>query len=316
MRTAIVYSKCHVLHHDSDHPENARRVESILKKIDDEDLILIKSPGREASRQELELVHEEDFIDFVFGLDSLEKKDTIYATGMLTKDNYFSDDTPKAAIASAGCVLSAVDLMMSGKADNAFALCRPPGHHAEASGAMGFCFFNNIAVGARYAYEKYDLKKIFILDLDAHHGNGTQHIFERRDEVFYCSIHQYPLFPGTGRDLEIGYGNGVGLTLNIPLPPGSGEDDYMRVMSEKVIPSIESFMPDMILVSAGFDTHRLDPLTDMMLKTASYGKITRLLKDTAKRFCSGRLLYVLEGGYDLYALADSAVCVLRELQKE
>jgi len=212
------------------------------------------------------------------------------------------------ALLSAGGVLAAVDAVMDGRVNNAFCAVRPPGHHAEHNAAMGFCFFNNVAIAAEHLRARHGLERVAILDWDVHHGNGTQHHFQDDPNVLYCSLHQHPwtLFPGTGFEWESGTGDGVGTTLNIPMPPGTGDDDYRRAFEEVVLPLITDFRPEFILISSGFDAHRADPLAQINLTTEAFAWMTRQARDLAGALCHHRLVSVLEGGYNLEALADCA----------
>ena len=232
-------------------------------------------------------------------------------------------DTPDVAICSvsfdiaclaAGTVLNLADAVASGRSDNGFALIRPPGHHAEYDAALGFCLFNNIAIAARYLQQQHSLEKILILDWDVHHGNGTQHLFEEDPSVFYVSIHQYPHYPGTGSYSETGIGAGKGATLNCPMNAGANNDTYTEVFTEKILPAVELFKPDMILISAGFDAHQADPLGGINLTTEHYTWMTQRLMECADRHCNGRILSVLEGGYDLGALALSVASHIKTLK--
>jgi acetoin utilization deacetylase AcuC-like enzyme len=200
---------------------------------------------------------------------------------------------------AAGGVMAGIDAVLEKRVDAAFCAVRPPGHHAERDRAMGFCLFNNVAIGARYAQRKHSLEKIAILDWDVHHGNGTQHMFEDDPTVFYISLHQYPFYPGTGARGERGVGEGTGFTLNIPLPAGTGEDRYLRAFDEEIVPALTDYKPDLLLISAGFDAHKDDPLGGMLLTEESFAKFTTLLQDIAP------VVSVLEGGYNLEALARS-----------
>ena len=223
-------------------------------------------------------------------------------------------DTPDVAISresfdiarlAAGSVLALADTIADGTADNGFALVRPPGHHAEHDAAMGFCLFNNIAIAARHLQRHHGLNKILILDWDVHHGNGTQHLFEEDPSVFYISLHQYPHYPGTGARSEDGISRGRGATLNCPMTAGAGNVEYTQAFSEKVLPAINDYRPEMILVSAGFDAHQDDPLGSINLSTEHYQWMTEALMDCANQHCGNRILSVLEGGYHLDALAHS-----------
>ena len=226
-------------------------------------------------------------------------------------------DTPDVAISAesfeiarlaAGTVLNLADEVAHGRVDNGFALVRPPGHHAEHNAALGFCLFNNIAIAARYLQDQHGLEKILIVDWDVHHGNGTQHLFEEDPSVFYVSTHQYPHYPGPGAGL------GVGATLNCPMNAGADNETYTQAFTEKILPAIDAFGPDMILVSAGFDAHQADPLGSINLTTEHYAWMTRRLMECADHHCNGRILSVLEGGYDLDALALSVAVHIETLK--
>jgi len=196
---------------------------------------------------------------------------------------------------------------MAGKAVNGFCAVRPPGHHAEYDYASGFCLFNNAAIAARHLREKHGLKRIAIFDWDAHHGNGTQHSFEGDDFVYYMSIHQVPLFPGTGSAREKGFGRGLGYTLNVPMEPGRTDEDYLQVLRNVIIPELDRYRPEILLVSAGFDAHHADPLASLMLTTDFFGTMTEELIAVAGRHCAGKIVAFLEGGYNLAALSDSVM---------
>ncbi len=220
--------------------------------------------------------------------------------GMLDEgDTHAVRESFDAAVLAAGAVITAVDAVQEGKIDAAFCAVRPPGHHAERDRAMGFCLFNNVAVGARYAQRRHGVQKVAILDWDVHHGNGTQHIFEDDPTIFYISLHQYPFYPGTGSREERGVGRGEGFTLNIPLPAGTGEERYVEAFDREIIPALQEFTPELLIISAGFDAHRDDPLGGMRLTDESYARLTSLVKGIAP------IVSVLEGGYHLDALARS-----------
>jgi acetoin utilization deacetylase AcuC-like enzyme len=217
------------------------------------------------------------------------------------------------ALLAVGGVIAGIDAVMSGKVKNAFCAVRPPGHHAGSSRAMGFCLFNNVAVGARYAQEKHGLKRVAIVDWDVHHGNGTQEIFYEVPSVLYISTHQYPFYPGTGSGTERGAGKGEGFTLNIPLKAETDGEEYVKLFKEKVIPAVEKFKPNFLFISAGFDAHRDDPLAGILLDESTYAEITRMLTEIAEKYCKGRIVSVLEGGYDLRALPRCVEAHLRDL---
>ena len=202
-------------------------------------------------------------------------------------------------------MLIAADKVMAGGVAHAFCALRPPGHHAESNRAMGFCLFNNVAVCARYLQERYGLKNIAIIDWDVHHGNGTQQVFYEDSSVLYFSIHQFPLYPGTGTERKTGAGPGRGYTINCPQPPGKGDDEYVGIFEKILVPALKSFVPDFILISAGFDAHREDPLAGMQVSESGFGELTRIVKASADALCQGRIVSCLEGGYNLGALARS-----------
>jgi len=214
-------------------------------------------------------------------------------------DTFAVRDSLEVALLAAGSVLNAVDMTLGGEAPSAFCAVRPPGHHAERGRAMGFCLFNNVAVGARYAQREQGVSRVAIVDWDVHHGNGTQHIFEGDPTVLYVSLHQYPWYPGTGAEIERGMGPGEGYTVNFPLPAGTGERMYLALFHEKIVPLLERFDPGLLIISAGFDAHRDDPLGGMDLREESFGRMTDAIRDVAPT------VSVLEGGYHLDALARS-----------
>ena len=224
-------------------------------------------------------------------------------------DTCASGDSFDVALHAAGAALRAVDAVMTGEAVSAFCAVRPPGHHAERDEPMGFCLLNNAAIAARHAQRRHGADRVAILDWDVHHGNGTQHIFEEDPSVLYISLHQYPFYPGTGSRAEQGIGRGKGATLNVPLPAGTGEEGYRAAFHDEVLPALDDFRPALLIISAGFDAHRDDPLADMLLTDESYAEFTCLVKRFAPT------VSVLEGGYDLEALARSVEAHLRALRE-
>jgi acetoin utilization deacetylase AcuC-like enzyme len=256
---------------------------------------------RRASQAELEAVHTREHIERIRA--ACERGGGALDGG----DTFASPASYDVALLAAGAVVSAIDAVVSGKAASAFCAVRPPGHHAERDEPMGFCLFNNVAVGARYARQRHGIERVAILDWDVHHGNGTQHIFEEDPTVLYASLHQYPLYPGTGAASERGTGEGEGTTLNIPLPAGTDEKRYLEEFESSLLPALRAFAPGLLLISAGFDAHRDDPLANMLLTEESYAEFTRLVAPVAP------IVSVLEGGYNLQALASSVEHHLRAL---
>jgi acetoin utilization deacetylase AcuC-like enzyme/nucleotide-binding universal stress UspA family protein len=287
------------------HPENHHRLETIYAMLEaySEDPLMAPSS---ASVEELTLVHSPAYIRQIEQTARLE-------ASQVSADTFASADTYAAACLAAGGVIAAVDAVLKGNLRNALVLERPPGHHAEIGRASGFCLFNNVAIGARYARRIKGLRKVLIIDWDLHHGNGTQHIFEEDASVMYISTHQYPCFPGTGHYLETGRGPGQGYTINLPLGKKWGDGDYVALYQRLVTPVALAFNPDLILVSAGFDIHKKDPLGKMRVSEDGFAALTRIMMDLASKSCHDRLVLVLEGGYNPKALASSILAVLSEL---
>jgi acetoin utilization deacetylase AcuC-like enzyme len=282
------------------HPERPRRLDAALEGVERAGVAdRIRTPGTEhpATAEMIELVHAPELVR------DLETACASGQTLFYVPDNSICSRTAEVARAAVSTVLHAAEEVMGGS--RAFVIARPPGHHAERDRAMGFCFYNTIACGAEWLLRQPAIGRVFILDWDVHHGNGTQQIFESRPEVFYLSLHSYPFFPGTGASSERGVGPGEGTVLNIPLRAGSGDSIYLNHFERIVLPEIERFDPDVILVSAGFDAHRADPIGNMAVTSESFGEMTRLVVEAAERHSAGRLLTLLEGGYDPEALASS-----------
>ena len=306
----MVYHPDALLHDPgAGHPERPARLEAIVQQLKAQalwDEVLHLSPQL-APRRALLRAHSPAHLDQVAALARVERP--IY----VSQDTTASPTTHRAALLAAGAPLTAIDALLAGRADHAFCCMRPPGHHAEVEQIMGFCFFNNAAVAAHYLRAECGCDKVAIIDWDVHHGNGTQHIFEADGSVFFCSIHQAPLYPGTGAADERGQGAGRGQTLNIPLPAGSTDADYRRHFTDTILPTLDQFQPDFILLSAGFDAHRRDPLGQVLLSAEGYGELTELVLQLATRHCEGRLVSLLEGGYDLEATAASVAAHLSAL---
>ena len=282
------------------HPERPERLEAIcahLKRTSCWEALAHRSPSP-ATREALALVHPSSYI-------SLIERACRGGPTALDPDTVASPGSWEAVLRAAGAVTQAIDEVVGGALDSAFCAVRPPGHHALADRAMGFCLFNNVAIGARHAQRRHGLSRILIVDWDVHHGNGTQAIFEDDPSVLYFSTHQFPFYPGTGARGETGRGAGAGFTLNVPLPAGAGDAGVLRAFEEGLAPKAAEFAPELVLISAGFDAHRDDPLAQLALTEAGYAALTRIVRGIADSSAHGRIVSVLEGGYDLPALAAS-----------
>jgi acetoin utilization deacetylase AcuC-like enzyme len=311
-RTALIQHEDFALHDvGSGHPERPERITHLVNKIEgsslSESLIKIKAKG--IPRDIAELAHPLSHLNWVESLGVLPDPTLVAA------DTVAGPETPRIVRLAAGAIIQAIDAVMLNRADNAFCAVRPPGHHAEDDQAMGFCFYNNIAIGARYLQHHYGLSRIAIVDWDVHHGNGTQHSFETDPTVFFFSIHQFPHYPGTGSARECGQGLGEGFTLNIPVAAGSDDQVYIDHFHRTAIPQLLDFHPDFILISAGFDAHRDDPLGQVNMSEDGFHTLSEMVLDVAARCCSGRLVSILEGGYDLNALANSTLAHIKALQQ-
>jgi acetoin utilization deacetylase AcuC-like enzyme len=288
------------------HPERPERLDAVAKGLRDSGLEsqLIATAPRPATTEELLRVHTEKHVAEVAATHGRRFQfDPDTAAGPRSYD---------AALLAAGAVVDAVDRVLAGEAERAFCSVRPPGHHAEAGRAMGFCLFNNVAVGAAHALHR-GLSRVLIVDFDVHHGNGTQEIFYEDPRVLYISSHAYPFYPGTGALDEMGEGRGVGYTVNLPLPNGTGDRQYARLYRDLVAPIGDAFEPELVLVSIGFDPHALDPLAGMTLTERGFAELTDVCVGIAERSCGGRIVFVLEGGYDLGAIAASSAVVAARL---
>ena len=309
MRTALVYHPIYLKHDTgAHHPERASRLQSILRKLQKTPLIdkLKLVEPYAAGVDDISLVHGRDYISSI-------KDVCAGGGGNLDPDTMVSRDSYDAALFAAGGAMKAIDIVSGGEADNAFCILRPPGHHARPLQAMGFCLFNNVAIGARYLQNKYNIGRILIIDWDVHHGNGTEEMFYGDPTVFYMSLHQYPHYPGTGAAKDTGAGAGKGYNLNIPMQAGSGDDEYIKVFKEVIAPQVKDFRPGFILISAGFDGHRDDPLSSINLTERGYGEMTNLVREAATHYCKNRIVSVLEGGYNLFSLANSVHAHLESL---
>jgi len=313
VNTALFYSP-KFLEHDSgpNHPETARRLKVIIDELSRSNLPktgkCVYVEPKQARLEDLQLVHERDYIKLV-------EKTCASGGGILDLgDTVVSLRSYEAATLAVGAVIGAVDLVLEGRAKNAFALVRPPGHHAGAYYALGFCLFNNVAVAASYLLRRRNLERVLILDVDAHHGNGTQEIFYGTDKVLYISLHEDPKgFPGTGFVDEIGEGEGIGYKVNVPFPFRTGDTAYERAFDEIVAPISSQFKPEFVLVSAGFDGHYTDPVGALSLSMKGYQEIFGRIVNLAGQLCGGRLVATLEGGYSLSYLGKMATVAVAKM---
>ena len=305
MNTAIITSDSSEDHITGDgHPEQPKRVSAVINKLRKRDnLLWIKS--EKFDQKILKKVHGSDYIESV--------KNSFPSSGLkfLDGDTIISPGSKKATYDAVGSIIKAVDGVETKKFKNAFCAVRPPGHHSEKNKAMGFCIFNNAAIGAQYLIEKYNYNRIAIIDFDVHHGNGTQDIFYNNKKVLYISTHQYPFYPGTGSENEKGKFNNI---FNIPLPAGTSSENYFEAYNH-VLKKIDQFRPEFLIFSAGFDAHQDDPLAQFKLKSGDFYEITRRTLITANKYINKKVVSILEGGYDLNALAESADEHIKALQQ-
>ena len=308
MKTGLIHDPIYLKHEMGSHPENAQRLEETINLLGESGLLdkLTSISPRAATIDELTLVHSESHINRVESASAGGGK-------WLDGDTYASPDSFNVALHAAGGTLRGIDAVISGEVNNAFALVRPPGHHATPHEAMGFCLFNNIAIAARYAQRNHELEKILIVDFDVHHGNGTEVAFYNDPNVLYFSTHQSPHYPGTGAINTDGAEEGKGATVNVPLPAYCGDLEYQRAYEEILAPVARRFKPQLILVSAGYDNHWADPLSMMQLTVDGFANIVRIIKELAGELCEGKLLFTLEGGYHLKALSYSIKATLEVL---
>ena len=301
MTTGLLYDPMY-LDHDTGfgHPECSERLKVTMQYLKKQPwyINLVHVPSRRVEDEWLHTVHDHQYI---------QRAETTCKAGMPILDSMDVSVCPasyEVALYATGGVLALADQVVNRDIENGFALVRPPGHHAEKGMALGFCLFNNVAILARYLQQQHGLNKVLILDWDVHHGNGTQHTFEEDPSVLYISTHQYPYYPGTGAWDETGSGKGAGATLNCPMPAGSGDREYETAFQDKILPKIDAFQPELIIISAGFDAHSQDPLAQINLSTGFFGWMTDQLMEKADQYSDGRIISVLEGGYNLQRLAE------------
>ncbi len=312
--TGLIYDDRFLLHDTgAGHPERAGRLKAIVQRLKDDGVWdkLAHLPAQPAELKWIHRLHDERYVARL--KQACEKGDAIIDT----PDCPICPRTYDIALLAAGGALAAVDAIMEQRVTNAFCTMRPPGHHAEKNHAMGFCFFGNVALAADYAIARHGLKRVAVIDFDVHHGNGTQHLLEDRRDVLFISLHEDPryLYPGTGFAEETGIGEGAGYTINLPLVPPAGDAEYTRLFETRVIPALDDFKPQLVVISAGFDAAMDDPLAHMEVTAEGFAWMTQQLVDVARRHADGRLLSCLEGGYDLNNLAGGVSAHVRELMK-
>jgi acetoin utilization deacetylase AcuC-like enzyme len=303
----VLFSHPACLGHDTGpgHPESPDRLRAVLDALNADEF-------QELRREEAPLAEEAQFLlaHSVRHVDGVRQRLPASGFAAIDPDTIVSPGSWEAARRAAGAVVAAVDMVMAGQARNAFCAVRPPGHHAERTGAMGFCLFNNVAIGALHARGVHGAKKIAVVDFDVHHGNGTQDIFAQDPNLLFASTHQWGAYPGTGAAAEHGVANNI---VNVPLPPGTGSEAWRAAMSGSLLPALRAFEPELILISAGFDAHIADPLAQMCLTTQDFAWGTQQICKVAEECCGGKVVSTLEGGYNLNALADSAAAHVRAL---
>jgi len=305
----LLFTHPSMLRHEppTGHAEHAGRLQAVLDAF--EDMALDRREAPYATREALQRVHPAAYVEALEPAFAETSKGRV----RLDPDTYISSGSREAVYRAAGACVAAVDAVMAGDDDMAFCAVRPPGHHAEPKTPMGFCIFNNVAIAAMHALDAHGLERVAVVDFDVHHGNGTQTIAEREPRLMFASTHQAPLYPGTGAVTESGIAGNV---VNAPLPAGAGSAPWRRAMESRVLPALDAFAPQLILVSAGFDAHKADPLAQMELETEDFAWAARELRALALRHCRGKLVSTLEGGYDLPALAGSAAAYLAALQRD
>jgi acetoin utilization deacetylase AcuC-like enzyme len=312
---AIFYSDQFLLHETGpNHPENPARLKAVIAQLHNNKTLatsLTWPAFKPATQHQLALVHTAAYLKLVDDETKLLEHNGL--ANLSTGDTVISPNTQAIAKLAVGAAIAASEQVVTQNASAAFAIVRPPGHHATPSRGMGFCVYNNVAIAARYLQKQHGIQRILIVDFDVHHGNGTQDIFYDDDSVFYFSVHQHPLYPGTGSPAEIGVGKGKGFTLNVALPAGAGDVALLNAINQQLKPAMERFKPEFILVSAGFDSHSNDPLGRLEYSDEGYAQAAKALADIANRYAAGRMVYVLEGGYDSNNIANSVEKIVEVL---
>jgi len=313
LRSAIVTDSVFLKHQTGpNHPESPQRLEALLALTEEvvrDNANYELLPLRAAVQTELEMCHDAGYIDLV-------RSTSQHNQFALDGDTITCRDSFGVALMAVGGFLELLDAVAASEFANGFTMVRPPGHHALRNRAMGFCLFNTVAIGARYLQQEHGAQRVAIIDWDVHHGNGSQDIFYEDPSVLFLSAHQHPYYPGTGAATEVGHGKGVGYTVNVPLPAGCGDAEYLAVFREIIAPTIERYQPNWLLVSAGFDSHRDDPLAAMNVSEDGFGIMADMLLELARTFCGGKIAFLLEGGYNLSALRNSVATVLDRMRSE
>jgi len=308
IRTGFVYHPDYLKHDPGAwHPERPERLTAIVDGLKNSgfwEKLVHLNPVHAATVEQVEYVHHKDYVEAL-------REFCARGGGLMDLDTGVSHDSFDVALLAVGGVIKAIDAVMAGEVQNAFCAVRPPGHHAFPQRGKGFCIFNNVAIGARYLQKEHNLEKILIVDWDIHHGDGTHYFFYDDPSVLYFSIHEYPFYPGTGRSYETGSRKGAGYTLNVPVPFGTGVREYVDAFQRKLKPAALDFKPDFVLISAGFDAHKDDPLSGISLTSDAYGQFTDIVKEIADQTCGGKIVSSLEGGYNLRVLSE---CVLEHLR--
>ncbi|QGQ26051.1 histone deacetylase [Gimesia benthica] len=306
----VFYQSITFLHHETgSHPESPQRLQAVMDEVAAKEIagLTVENDPTVKIGQEIERVHSADYLKSV-------QQFCADGGGRIETDTVVCPRSFEVAQYAAGCAVKAVDQVLLGKTKRIFCAVRPPGHHALAKQAMGFCLINNVAVAAKHAIAHHKLNRILIVDWDVHHGNGTQDIFYEEDQVYFFSAHRHPFYPGTGMGDETGTGKGLGTIWNLPLAFGISREDYFKKFERMLLQAAEKCQPELVLISAGFDAHKEDPIGSLGLETEDFGRLTRLVAGVANQYCKGRIVSLLEGGYNPRRLAESVVCHLQELE--